>query len=139
MKLSRKLGGFTLVEIMIVVAIIALLAAIAVPNFLRARKRTQATRILEDLRIITSAIDQYAIERNKATGDAFVWTDLSGYVKNGTQLYYTLSTDNAVDILGNAYGTSNQIDTVSALTVSPLSIAALSDAVPSDYWSPYLP
>ena len=124
---------------MIVVAIIALLAAIAVPNFLRARKRTQATRILEDLRIITSAIDQYAIERNKATGDAFVWTDLSGYVKNGTQLYNTLSTDNAVDILGNAYGTSNQIDTVSALTVSPLSIAALSDAVPSDYWSPYLP
>ena len=46
---------------MVVVAIIALLASIAVPNFLRARKRSQATRMLEDLRIIDSAIDQYAI------------------------------------------------------------------------------
>ena len=61
-KLNKNRGGFTLVEIMIVVAIIALLAAIAVPNFLRARKRSQATRILEDLRMIDSAVDQYAIE-----------------------------------------------------------------------------
>ena len=67
-KLNKNRGGFTLVEIMIVVAIIALLAAIAVPNFLRARKRSQATRILEDLRIIDSAIDQYAIENNKSGG-----------------------------------------------------------------------
>ena len=64
-KLQTRRGGFTLVEIMIVVAIIALLAAIAVPNFLRARKRSQATQVLEDLRLIDSAIDQYAIEYNK--------------------------------------------------------------------------
>ena len=69
-KLNKNRGGFTLVEIMIVVAIIALLAAIAVPNFLRARKRSQATRILEDLRMIDSAIDQYAIETNKTSGAA---------------------------------------------------------------------
>jgi len=56
-KLHTRRGGFTLVEIMIVVAIIALLAAIAVPNFLRARKRSQATQVLEDLRLIDSAID----------------------------------------------------------------------------------
>ena len=43
-------AGFTLVEIMIVVAVISLLATIAVPNWLRARKRSQATRVLEDLR-----------------------------------------------------------------------------------------
>ncbi len=49
-KLQTKHAGFTLVEIMIVVAIIALLAAIAVPGFLRARKRSQASRILNDLR-----------------------------------------------------------------------------------------
>ena len=46
-KLNTKHAGFTLVEIMIVVAIIALLASIAVPNFLRSRKRSQATHVLE--------------------------------------------------------------------------------------------
>ncbi len=59
---AKSYKGFTLVEIMIVVAIIALLAAIAVPGFLRARKRSQASRILNDLRMIDSAVDQYAIE-----------------------------------------------------------------------------
>ena len=63
-KLNKRRGGFTLVEIMIVVAIIALLAAIAVPGFLRARKRSQASRILNDLRMIDAAVDQYAIETN---------------------------------------------------------------------------
>ena len=69
-KLNNRRGGFTLVEIMIVVAIIALLAAIAVPGFLRARKRSQASRIINDLRLIDSAVDQYAIETNKSTGSA---------------------------------------------------------------------
>ena len=67
-KLNKRRGGFTLVEIMIVVAIIALLAAIAVPGFLRARKRSQASKILNDLRLIDAAVDQYAIETNKASG-----------------------------------------------------------------------
>ena len=69
-KLNRKHAGFTLVEIMIVVAIIALLAAIAVPGFLRARKRSQASKILNDLRMIDAAVDQYAIETNRTTGFA---------------------------------------------------------------------
>ena len=65
---SKKTRGFTLVEIMIVVAIIALLASIAVPGFLRARKRSQASRVLNDSRLIDSALDQYAIETTKLTG-----------------------------------------------------------------------
>src|SRR5215467_6344281 len=65
---NKHRSGFTLVEIMIVVAIIALLAAIAVPGFLRARKRSQASRILNDLRMIDAACDQYAIETNRSTG-----------------------------------------------------------------------
>ena len=68
-KITTKRAGFTLVEIMIVVAIIALLAAIAVPGFLRARKRSQASKIINDLRLIDSAVDQYAIETTKKTGD----------------------------------------------------------------------
>src|SRR5579859_7685838 len=97
--LHKSRQGFTLVEIMIVVAIIALLAAIAVPNFLRARKRSQATRILEDLRIIDSAQDQYAIETNKSSGAAVNWTDIQTYLKKGSVLYNSAG----LDMLGGQY------------------------------------
>ena len=83
-KLNQKRGGFTLVEIMIVVAIIALLAAIAVPGFLRARKRSQASRVVNDLRLIDSAVDQYAIENNKATGATVNTLDWEAYMKKNS-------------------------------------------------------
>ncbi len=98
-ELNKKRGGFTLVEIMIVVAIIALLAAIAVPGFLRARKRSQATRILNDLRMIDSAVDQYAIETNRITGAQVLVKDWTNYLKSGTVLYNTGN-----DLLGASYG-----------------------------------
>src|SRR3954451_6496238 len=97
-KLNKNRGGFTLVEIMIVVAIIALLAAIAVPGFLRARKRSQATRILEDLRIIDNSIDQYAIETNKKAGASVAWDDIKTYLKVNSTLYST-----GTNVLGDAY------------------------------------
>src|SRR5437588_11374172 len=96
--IKSKRTGFTLVEIMIVVAIIALLAAIAVPGFLRARKRSQATRILNDLRMIDSAVDQYAIETNRKTGDVVAIKDWTSYLKSATVLYNT-----ANDLLGNPF------------------------------------
>src|SRR5690349_15280769 len=86
---SPRRGGFTLVEIMIVVAIIALLAAIAVPGFLRARKRSQASRIINDLRLIDSAVDQYAIETSKTTGATVNTADWTNYLKKGSLLYNT--------------------------------------------------
>src|SRR5438046_5237971 len=98
-KLTPSRGGFTLVEIMIVVAIIALLASIAVPGFLRARKRSQASRIINDLRLIDGALDMYAIESNKASGAAVNVADWTKYMKTGTNLYLT-----GRDILGNTYG-----------------------------------
>jgi prepilin-type N-terminal cleavage/methylation domain-containing protein len=134
--------GFTLIEIMIVVAIIALLAAIAVPNFLRARKRSQATRVLEDLRIIDSAIDQYAIENNKSSGDTVNWTDIQKYLKQGSVLYSA----NGKDMFGNQFvGNQNGVLVVSGFYVdgSPnvylhnASFNKLSDVAPSDFWSPY--
>src|ERR1700750_2819308 len=96
-KLNKNRGGFTLVEIMIVVAIIALLAAIAVPGFLRARKRSQASRVINDLRLIDSAVDQYAIENNKASGNPVAVSDWTNYLQKGTNLYAT-----GLDILGNS-------------------------------------
>jgi prepilin-type N-terminal cleavage/methylation domain-containing protein len=129
-KLTTKRAGFTLVEIMIVVAIIALLAAIAVPNFLRSRKRSQATQVLEDLRIIDSAVDQYAIENNRSGGSSVVWADVQKYVKTGTRLY----TSNNTDILGNAF-TLPTVD--SAPRVNSATFTALSDVAPASFWSPY--
>ena len=133
-KLNKNRGGFTLVEIMIVVAIIALLAAIAVPNFLRARKRSQATRILEDLRIIDSAIDQYAIENNKSGGATVTWTDIQNYLKKGSVLYNSGGTD----LLSNAYGGGSfSVDSLPKLSTTTYS--KLSDVAPSDFWSPFYP
>src|ERR1041384_6239825 len=98
-KLTTKRGGFTLVEIMIVVAIIALLAAIAVPGFLRARKRSQASKIINDLRLIDSAVDQYAIENAKKSGDTVTVADWTNYLKKDTTLYVT-----GQDLFGDNYG-----------------------------------
>ncbi len=67
---SRR-GGFTLVEIMIVVAIIGMLSAIALPNMVSARTRSQRNACINNLRIIDGAIQQWALESN-APADAEV-------------------------------------------------------------------
>jgi prepilin-type N-terminal cleavage/methylation domain-containing protein len=127
--LRRNRAGFTLVEIMIVVAIIALLAAIAVPGFLRARKRSQASKIINDLRLIDGAVDQYAIENGKKTGDTVNTADWTNYLKKDTSLYAT-----GKDILGNDYGAQ----TVDSLPKVPQSSrTALSDVTDTTFWSPY--
>ena len=121
-KLNKRRGGFTLVEIMIVVAIIALLAAIAVPGFLRARKRSQATKILNDLRMIDAAVDQYAIETNRGTGSTVPITDWTAYLKSGTVLYNTGN-----DLFGNAYG-AQKVDTLPSVPQGACN--TLSDVAP---------
>src|SRR5205085_429066 len=130
-KFRNKHGGFTLVEIMIVVAIIALLAAIAVPGFLRARKRSQASKVLNDLRLISSAMDQYAIETTKKSNDPVSVTDWTNYLKKDTQLFVT-----GADLFGHAYGDQ----TVDSLPKVPqLTYDALSDVTDNAFWSPYNP
>jgi prepilin-type N-terminal cleavage/methylation domain-containing protein len=130
-KLNKRRGGFTLVEIMIVVAIIALLAAIAVPGFLRARKRSQASRILNDLRMIDAAVDQYAIETNRSTGNTVGVTDWTNYLKKNSILYNT-----GKSLLGSTYGPQT-VDTIPQVPAADL--AVLSDVASTGFWSPYGP
>ena len=77
-------GGFTLVEIMIVVAIIGLLSAMAIPSFARARDSSREKTCVNNLRQIDGAKDQYALENGLSTGDpapAMVAGELMDYLR----------------------------------------------------------
>jgi prepilin-type N-terminal cleavage/methylation domain-containing protein len=69
MEIMRRTSAFTLVEIMIVVSIIALLALMALPGFLRARQRAQDAKFMNALRVANDAFQMYATENNAYPGD----------------------------------------------------------------------
>jgi prepilin-type N-terminal cleavage/methylation domain-containing protein len=121
--------AFTLVEIMIVLAIIALLAAMATSSLMRARKRAQAAKILDDLRLLDGALDQYALENNKQTGDIAAFSDLRPYL----MLSSTMAVS-GVDLFGQPYGPYS-VDT--GPKVSNVTFGVLSDVAPAEFWSPF--
>jgi prepilin-type N-terminal cleavage/methylation domain-containing protein len=74
-------SGFTLVEIMIVVAIIGLLAAIAIPNFVKARTTSQQNACINNLRQYDGAVQQWALENKKASSDNYTLNSIQPYIK----------------------------------------------------------
>jgi prepilin-type N-terminal cleavage/methylation domain-containing protein len=107
--------AFTLVEIMIVCAIIGLLAALAIPSFIKNRKQSQGRRIVNDARQIDAAINAWAMEVNASDGSAVDLAGAAKYTKSGSI--------NTTDLLGNLYLIGIVGDTqmaVSATTKSAL-------------------
>jgi len=74
----KRKGGFTLIEIMIVVLIISVLLAIAIPNFIRARETSRAKSCCSNLRQIETAKEQYAMEKKLNIGSGCNLNDLVG-------------------------------------------------------------
>jgi prepilin-type N-terminal cleavage/methylation domain-containing protein len=124
-KVRGPTQAFTLPEIMLVVGLIGLLAAIMVPGFIRNRKLSQGRRIVNDARVIDAAVNGWAMEVGAVDGSAVDVAAAGQYTQQGTI--------NTTDLLGNPYGIgvvgSNQV-MVSTATKSALS------AVDID-WGPY--
>jgi len=117
MTIAKK-SGFTLVEIMIVVAIIGLLAAIAIPNFVRARTTAQANSCISNLRILDGAKGQWALETHKQNSDTPAGSDIQPYVGRGSTGELPTSPNDSAQTFATSY-TPNNVGTKPVCKILP--------------------
>ena len=89
----KNKAGFTLVEIMIVVAIIGLLAAIGIPSFMKARTKSLNNTKAANVKQIEGAIEQYALDNGATNGQSVTWANIGEYLKATNSADYTVSGD----------------------------------------------
>lgn len=114
---------------MVVVAVIALLASLAVPGMIRARKRSQAASIRQDLRLIDDAMEQYGAENNLRSGANITVIAWRGYLKPNTRLYV-----NNTNVFGDTYG-DQKVGIMPSVPANTWDV--LSDVCDTSFWAPY--
>ena len=142
-----------MLEVMIVVAIVALLALFALPGFLRARKRSQAVNVLHDARILDAAVDQYAAENNLKGTDSFDPSALRTYFQPSSRFYSQATTTTPAvgrqpsrqvaangpftDVMGGRYIVGDSVD--AGVRIDPTTESNLGDVIdnPSSFWGSY--
>jgi hypothetical protein len=111
---------------------VAMLSAIAVPNFIRARARSQAVQVLEGARILDAAVDQYAIENNIKPGTPVGFKDVAPYLRKDSQL----ALSGGKDLFGHPY-IFKPVD--GGIRIHPETIQQLDKTVaPADFFKPYV-
>jgi type II secretory pathway pseudopilin PulG len=121
----RRRQAFTLVEIMIIVAIIGLLAALVIPSFIKVRKQSQGKRVVNDARVIDAAINAWVMESHKEDGDTVDLNQAALYTKSGAI--------NSNDVLGNPY-VIGKVGDSQVLISAPTKLALTGVAID---WGPY--